>query len=137
MKNFKCISGRFATVVFIAPLATACMSNRAYIEVLSPSEVVARANELDGKLVHVKGWVEIRGSWCIWDSKATMDRQSDDAGNTLLHSLSLFGITQSFVDKAGNRDATIDGTFYVDVAKGRVSTAMCNVMGIDLGNPTN
>lgn len=116
--------------IFMSALA-ACAHGT---ETLTPSQVLAMADRLDGKHVRVHGWVEVQGARCIWDSKEDFDRGINDADTVLKHSLSIFDMPTSTARNLANRPGDIEGTFFVDVAQGRVSDGMCNIRGIDMGS---
>ncbi len=97
---------------------------------LKPSEILARENEFDGKRVHVTGWIAGR---CIWDSKAHFEHDIHDANKIEKYSLSLFGMPDNVAVLLENHVGEIDGVFYIDVARGRVSDMMCTFAGIDMG----
>lgn len=123
---------RAVNSVLFATLLSACAHDT---EILTPSQAIAMADRLDGKHVRVRGWVEVLAARCIWDSKEDFDRGLNDADTVLKHSLSIFDMPNSTARNLANRTGDIEGTFFIDVAQGRVSDGMCNSRGIDMGSP--
>ena len=95
--------------------------------VYRPSELVAKSRALDGKRVHVRGWIVLEfENFNLWDSKADFVRGDPAKCVALDHVLDL-GYTHF------NRSRlALAGTFRSDLSAGRVMLTMCNLMGVDV-----